>query len=92
VAADPGDANLDKLRPMTSQSGKDIAVPGSSELTATLLDAGLVDELRLMVNPVLLGPGHAVTAALPGRIRLRIKSAAAFSSSGNVLLCYEPVR
>ncbi|WP_163507629.1 dihydrofolate reductase family protein [Fodinicola acaciae] len=40
--------------------GKDMAVLGSSTLIGSLLRAGPVDELRLMVNPVLLGAGAKV--------------------------------
>ncbi|MGE5138899.1 MAG: dihydrofolate reductase family protein, partial [Rudaea sp.] len=34
------------------QPGKDLAIFGSSDLTVSLMEAGLVDELRIMVNPV----------------------------------------
>jgi dihydrofolate reductase len=37
-------------------------IMGSSDLTASLLDAGLVDELRIMVNPVVLGNGKSLFA------------------------------
>ena len=42
--------------------GKDIAIFGSSTLTIDLLELGLVDELRLMVNPIILGRGLALFA------------------------------
>lgn len=71
------------------QPGKDLAVFGSSDLTVSLLERGLVDELRVMVNPVLLGAGRSLFAGLRERVRLTRGRTTAFSS-GNVLLCYRP--
>ena len=41
------------------ESGGDIVQYGFGPVTRTLLDAGLVDELRLWVHPLLLGRGEA---------------------------------
>lgn len=87
VLADPRD-----VASIKSQPGKDIAILGSAELTAAMLEIGLIDELRLMVNPVLLGSGHAAMAALTRRTELRLKHTMAFTGSGNVLLSYAPIR
>ena len=42
---------------LKQQSGQDILIYGSCELVRTLLEHNLVDELRLMVHPILLGRG-----------------------------------
>ena len=47
-------AEVAKLK---EQPGGEIMVAGSAQLVQTLLDDGLVDELRLMVFPVVLGAG-----------------------------------
>ena len=39
------------------QPGKDITILGSGELVRSLLKEGLLDELRLMVHPVIMGDG-----------------------------------
>jgi dihydrofolate reductase len=78
------------LAALKEQPGKDIAVFGSSNLTASLLAQDLVDELRVMVNPVLLGAGHSLLAGLASRVRLELEWTTTFRS-GNVLLCYRPV-
>jgi len=48
---------LSGIRRVKSQDGPDLIVCGSSTLTSVLLEQGLVDELVLMVYPVLLGRG-----------------------------------
>ncbi len=45
------------VRQLKSQDGPDLIVWGSSTLTSVLLDQGLVDEVVLIVYPVLLGRG-----------------------------------
>jgi dihydrofolate reductase len=43
---------------LKEQPGKDILVAGSNRLAQTLMKVGLVDELRLLVYPVVLGSGR----------------------------------
>jgi dihydrofolate reductase len=81
----------DVVAQLKKQPGKDIAVFGSSTLTAGLLEQNLVDELRVMVHPVLLGAGHSLVAGLTHRVQLELQRTTTFHS-GNVLLCYRPVR
>ena len=70
-------------------AGKDIAIFGSSDLTVTLMEHGLVDEYRIMVNPVLLGNGKPLFKGIRNKINLKLIKTKAFKS-GNVLLYYEP--
>ena len=71
------------------QARRDLLVLGSSALTASLMDIGLLDELRIIVNPVVLGSGHSVLAAAK-KTQLKLLSNRTFKS-GNVLLTYEPL-
>ena len=71
------------------QPGKDIAILGSSDLTVSLLELGLVDEVRIMVNPVVLGAGKSVFRTAGERISLKLLKSRPFNS-GNVLLYYQP--
>lgn len=43
---------------LKQQPGRDIQIHGSTRLGQSLLDAGLIDELRLVVAPVILGAGR----------------------------------
>ncbi len=64
-------------------------IAGSSTLTASLLHTGLLDELRIMVNPVILGQGRSLFAGA-GRTSLTLLKTRQFTS-GNVLLYYLPI-
>ena len=79
----------EQLSELKQQPGKDIAILGSSQLTMSLLKTGLVDEVRLMINPVVLGGGTPVFSAAGERIGLKLLKARPFDS-GNVLLSYQP--
>jgi len=48
---------IEGVRGLKSTDGPDLIVSGSSTLTSVLLDQGLVDEIVLIVYPVLLGRG-----------------------------------
>ena len=49
--------SLDDLRAIKQSDGPDLVIQGSSTLYPQLLAAGLLDELTLMIAPVVLGPG-----------------------------------
>ncbi len=87
VKGDPA-AEVSKLR---QHSGKDIAVFGSSNLAVTLAEHDLIDEYRILVNPVFLGEGTPLLKGIKSNIELKLLQARAFKS-GNVLLSYAPVR
>jgi dihydrofolate reductase len=50
----------DAVRALKQEPGDDLRVIGSTQLVQTLLEHGLVDELRLMIDPVLVGGGKRV--------------------------------
>lgn len=52
-----GDDITESVAKLRRQDGKDLLVIGSTELAAALLAHDLVDELRLMIDPVILGGG-----------------------------------
>lgn len=82
--ADDVSGVMNKLR---NEQGKDIAVLGSSNLCLTLIQNDLLDEIRLMVNPVILGSGTSLFAGLDNRHKLSFMKLTEFKS-GNVLLTY----
>ncbi|MER7009848.1 dihydrofolate reductase family protein [Saccharopolyspora sp. NPDC000359] len=74
---------------LKQRPGKEIALFGSVQLTASLLELGLVDELRVMVFPVLLGDGVSMLSTLSEQVELEHLRTTTFRS-GNVLLVYRP--
>ena len=74
---------------LKQQAGKDMIVMGSSGLAVSLAEMGLVDEFRIMVNPVVLGEGKPVFSGIHGQLKLKLLKARTFGN-GNVLLYYAP--
>ena len=78
----------ERISELKHQSGKDILVFGSRTLWNDLLEGGLVEELHLMIGPVLVGAG---TPLFDGRIpvSLRLLDSRTWEGAGNVLARYE---
>ena len=64
---------------LKEQPGRDLAVGGAG-LASTFVRAGLVDEYRLFVNPVVLGGGTPYLPALDARIDLKLAETRTFGS------------
>jgi dihydrofolate reductase len=83
-------SDIEGVRALKHQPGKDIAILASSDLTVSLLRMGLVDELRIMVSPLVVGAGKSVFRNAGSRVSLKLLRSRPFDS-GNVLLYYQPV-
>ncbi len=64
---------------------------GSSDLAVTFIQHDLIDEYRIMLNPVVLGSGKALFTGINERLKLKLVKTRTFRS-GNVLLYYQPDR
>lgn len=88
-----GNATLERADPVTvvarlkEQSGPDLEV-GGAQLVPTLIQAGLVDEYRLFVQPILMGDGRPIFPVLNEAVRLKLVETHAFHS-GVVYLRYQ---
>jgi dihydrofolate reductase len=69
--------------------GKDLFIFGSADLSSTLMKAGLIDEYRLGLNPVLLGGGNPLFKPLPERMPMKLLEARPLES-GCMILRYQP--
>jgi dihydrofolate reductase len=69
----------------------DIVVHGSARLVEALLEHDLVDEIRLMVFPVVLGSGKRVFGETSDKKPLRLVSSKPVGD-GVAILVYEPAR
>ena len=79
-------AAIDKLR---GEPGGDVLVWGSSKLATQLVSAGLIDEYRLMVEPVLLGGGKRIFPEDGERRPLKLVSAKT-ASTGTLVCTFRP--
>ena len=77
---------VEKLR---NELDGDIVVHGSAQLVQTLMDNDLVDELRLMVFPVVLGTGKRVFGETSDKKPLRLSDSKTVGD-GVTILVYEP--
>ena len=64
---------LDDIASLKQQPGKDIYLVGGARITASLIDAGLVDELRLIAYPLIAGEGKALFATTARRRELELR-------------------
>jgi dihydrofolate reductase len=71
--------------------GGDIVVHGSPQLVQTLLEHDLIDELRVMVFPVVLGTGKRLFGDTSDKKRLRLTDSRTVGD-GIAILIYEPIR
>jgi dihydrofolate reductase len=81
----------ERIAELKRQLGKDILVFGSRTLWKDLLANDLVDELHLMIGPVVLGAGTPVFDEQPA-VTLRLIDTRTWDGSENVLLRYEVPR
>jgi len=78
------------IRDVKSKDGPDLVVWGSSTLTSVLLDQGLVDEVVLIVYPVLLGRGKRFFSDTADPRELALVSTKA-TSTGQLMNTYRHV-
>lgn len=78
---------LEEISRLKEQSGGDILVPGSGQLIRSLAQAGLVDEYRLLVHPLVRGRGSRLFVD-GGQADLKLVESRPFQS-GVVLLDYQ---
>jgi dihydrofolate reductase len=81
----------EEITELKRQPGKDITILGSGTLVRSLLRDDLIDELRLMVHPVVLGSGKRLFEEGGDQKRLELVDSKTFST-GVLYLTYRPQR
>jgi dihydrofolate reductase len=82
---------VEQVSKLKQEQEGDIVVHGSAQLAQTLLDNDLVDELRLMVFPVVLGSGKRFFGETGDKKGLKLTDSK-IVGDGVALLIYEPAR
>ncbi len=80
----------EQVRAIKAGAAGELLVLGSAHLTADLAQAGLLDELRVMLCPVVLGQGRSLFEDLGDRISLTLLRVQRFDS-GTLVLTYRPL-
>ncbi len=79
---------VNDVRQMKAESGNNLVVLGSGQIVSQLASAGLIDELQLVVGPVILGDGKKLFDVVNQK-DLTLTNTRTFQN-GNILMCYEP--
>lgn len=74
---------------LRGQPGGNLVIMGSGQLVRSLLPHGLVDELFLMIHPVVLGSGQRLFGPADDRLSLTLVDSAA-TSTGVIMATYRP--
>jgi dihydrofolate reductase len=81
----------EEITELKRQPGKDISITGSPTLVRSLLAADLLDELRLMVHPIVVGSGKRLFEDGSDRKALELVDSKTFST-GVLYLTYRPAQ
>ena len=81
---------IEEVTRLKQQPGEAILIKGSGTLVAAVMQAGLVDELQLMVHPVVVGEGQRFFKPEMDMAKLKLIECQPIDQ-GIVLLTYQPV-
>lgn len=80
----------EEILKLKAKPGKDIVILGSGSIVSLLTQANLIDEYRIIVNPVILGGGKPEFTGKIDRKKLKLTDLKQFKS-GVVILYYQPI-
>ncbi|MEP6465920.1 MAG: dihydrofolate reductase family protein, partial [Parafilimonas sp.] len=80
---------VEEVKKLKQQPGKDIVIFGSGTIVSELTQWRLIDEYRLIVNPVILGNGNPLFKSINERIKLKLTKTKTLAS-GVIILYYQP--
>jgi dihydrofolate reductase len=81
--------DVEEIGRLKQQPGQDMHAVGGATLVGSLVNQGLIDELRLVVHPVILGGGTPLFKDVKERHVLRLRGVRRLKS-GRVRLTYGP--
>jgi dihydrofolate reductase len=79
---------VEEIKNLKQQPGNEIQIPGSATLVHSLLKENLIDELRLLVHPILIGNGKRFFNDDMKTSGMKLTKTQTLDK-GVVLLCYE---
>ena len=82
--------NQEDILNMKQQPGKNLVMFGGIGIAQTFRQLGLIDEYRIIVNPIVLGSGKPLFKDIKEKINLKLVRTKTFKC-GNVILYYQPI-
>jgi dihydrofolate reductase len=82
---------VDEITKLKAKNGNDIIVYGGGTFVTSLINAGLIDEFHLFINPAAIGNGMTIFKGLDKNQKLKLKIAKQFDC-GITLTCYELIK
>lgn len=79
----------EEIPKLKQKPGKDIVIFGSGSIVSALTRLGLIDEYRIIVNPVILGKGNPLFKGLQDKLNLELLKTQKLKS-GVVIFYYQP--
>jgi dihydrofolate reductase len=79
------------IRRLKAEPGPDMAILGSGSIVSQLAQAGLIDEIQIVVIPLALGSGQPLFGGIEHRLPLALTGSRRFQN-GNLFNCYAPTR
>jgi dihydrofolate reductase len=79
---------VEEITKLKNQNGKDIIVYGGGTFVTSLINARLIDEFHLFINPTAIGNGMTIFNGLDKNQKLKLKIGKQFDC-GIALTCYE---
>jgi len=80
-----------ELRSIKNSPGKDIFLFGSGSLASSLREMDLIDEYRIMINPVAIGQGKQLFSTINKTLHFKLLKTKKIKS-GNLLLYYDTIK
>lgn len=80
---------VEEITKLKNQDGGDIIAYGGGTFVSSLIQANLIDEYHLFINPTAIGSGMSIFAGLKSKLNLTLRTARVFPC-GIVVLWYEP--
>jgi dihydrofolate reductase len=87
----PAERAVEEIAALREQDGGDLITWGSASLVTSMLEAGLVDELTVMIEPILLGGGKRIFPADGGARPLELVESVT-TGTGVLVSTYRPAR
>ena len=82
---------VEEIKKMKQTPGEDMVLLGSGSILTQFAEKGLIDEYKIMVDPVVIGGGTPILKDIRHKLDLKLTKTKTFKS-GVVLLCYQPLK